>query len=296
MRRVTFDTDAMRSFVLGIELGSFAQAADRLGRSTSAISAQLKRLEEQAGTSLVRKVGRQLVLTEAGETMFGYARRMLDLNDEAAMALREAGLEGGVRLGLQEDFGEMLLADVLTRFARAYPKVKMEARVARNRELTDAVQSGKLDLAVIWGDAEASPLAQRLADVPMRWVGGVREGLRVECERPLPIVAFDPPCLFRQAATVALDRAGIAWRSAFTSPNLGGLWAATAAGLGVTVRTGIELPPRVRVLNPVQAKLPPLPSIPVVMLRHSGALAPPAAQLAAIVSEAVREATQRSER
>src|SRR5947199_44050 len=86
MCRVTFDLDVLRTFVTGMELGSFARAAERLGRSTSAVSAQLKKLEEQADTSIFRKAGRGLSLTEAGETMLGYARRLIELNDGAALA------------------------------------------------------------------------------------------------------------------------------------------------------------------------------------------------------------------
>ncbi|RUX69498.1 LysR family transcriptional regulator, partial [Mesorhizobium sp. M7A.F.Ca.US.005.03.1.1] len=134
MRRVTFDLDVLRSFVTGMELGSFAKAADRLGRSTSAVSAQLKKLEEQAATPIFRKSGRGLALTEAGETMLGYARRLIELNDEAASAIHGVELEGWVRLGLQEDFGEAVLPDVLGRFARAHPKVKIEARIARSHD------------------------------------------------------------------------------------------------------------------------------------------------------------------
>ncbi|RWG23752.1 MAG: LysR family transcriptional regulator, partial [Mesorhizobium sp.] len=112
MRRATFDLDVLRTFVTGMELGSFAKAAERLGRSTSAVSAQLKKLEEQAATPVFRKAGRGLALTEAGETMLGYARRLIELNDEAASAIRDVELEGWVRLGLQEDFGEAVLPEV----------------------------------------------------------------------------------------------------------------------------------------------------------------------------------------
>ena len=146
----------LRSFVAGMELGSFAKAADRLGRSTSAVSAQFKKLEEQAGAPIFRKAGRGLALTEAGETMLGYARRLIELNDEAAVAMRGVELEGWVRLGLQEDFGEAVLPDVLGRFARAHPKVRIEARVARNTELLERIDTGQLDLALVWG-APASP-------------------------------------------------------------------------------------------------------------------------------------------
>src|ERR1700754_4567690 len=96
MRKIIFDLDVLRSFVTGMDLGSFAKAADRLGRSTSAISAQMKKLEEQAGTPIFRKAGRGLALTEAGETMLAYARRLLDLNDEAAAAVRGVDLAGWV--------------------------------------------------------------------------------------------------------------------------------------------------------------------------------------------------------
>src|ERR1700709_599235 len=128
MRALTFDLDVLRSFAMGVDLGGFAKAADRLGRSTSAVSAQIKKLEEQAGTPIFRKAGRGLALTEAGETMLAYARRLLDLNDEAATAVHGVELEGWVRLGLQEDFGERLLPEVLGRFARAHPKVGVQAQ------------------------------------------------------------------------------------------------------------------------------------------------------------------------
>ncbi len=113
MRLTHLDLDALRSFVIGIETGSFAQAADRLGRSTSAVSAQLKKLEDQAETALVRKSGRGLALTESGEVLLSYARRLLSLNDEAISAVRGPELAGWIRLGIQEDFGETVLPQVL---------------------------------------------------------------------------------------------------------------------------------------------------------------------------------------
>jgi DNA-binding transcriptional LysR family regulator len=299
--RTTFDLDVLRSFVAGIELGSFAKAAGRVGRSTSAVSAQLRKLEEQAGTAIFRKAGRGLALTDAGETMLAYARRLLDLNDEAAAAVHGLELEGWVRLGLQEDFGEVLLPAVLGRFARAHPKVRIEARVARNAELLDRLATARLDLALAWdaGGAGAPPHGERIAEVPLRWIAGAvlqagQSGWQRPADEPLPLVAFEAPCLFRSAATAALDRAGIAWRLAFTSPNLGGLWAATAAGLGVTIRTGFGLPAAVRALDPEGAALPPLPAIGLALYRAEAEPTPVAARLATIVLDAVREAAPRA--
>ena len=167
MRITNLDMDALRSFVVGIDAGSFARAAERLGRSTSAVSAQLKKLEEQAGTPLLRKSGRGLALTDGGEALMSYARRLLALNDEAVSAVSGLELEGWVRLGLQEDFGETILPQVLGRFARAHPKVRIEGRVARNDELKAKIASGQLDLALAWDDGAENTRAQPIASLPL---------------------------------------------------------------------------------------------------------------------------------
>ncbi|WP_395673743.1 LysR substrate-binding domain-containing protein [Inquilinus sp.] len=290
MRRITFDLDVLRGFATGMELGSFAKAAEKLGRSTSAVSAQLRRLEEQAGTPIFRKAGRGLALTEAGETMLAYARRLLALNDEAAAAVHGIDLQGWVRLGLSEDFGEALLPAVLGRFTRAHPKVRIEARIARSFDLLDRVGSGQLDLALAWGDGGALPHCERVAELPARWVGPASgDGVfGSSADEPLPLAVLEAPCLLRTAATTALDRAGIPWRLAFVSPSLGGLWAAVAAGLGVTIRTDFALPAGVRTLQPAGA--PALPSLPLTLLRAEAEPDPVTARLAAILTQSVRDA------
>ena len=292
MRRTIFDLDVLRTFSTGMELGNFAKAAERLGRSTSAVSAQLKKLEEQAGTPIFRKVGRGLALTDAGETMLGYARRLLELNDEAAAAVHSVELEGWVRLGLQEDFGETLLPDVLGRFARAHPKVRIEARVVRNAELLERVTSGKLDLALAWSDGTLTAHCERIGEVPMRWIGPSEgpPGWQAASGEPMPLASLEAPCLLRSAATKALDEAGISWRLAFVSPSLGGLWAATAAGLGLTIRTPIGLPAKVRPVAPGTIGLPDLPTLGLVLHRAEAEPQPAAARLAELVLQSVQGA------
>ncbi len=291
MRQITFDLDVLRSFVTGMELGSFAKASDRLGRSTSAVSAQLKKLEEQTGTPIFRKSGRGLALTDAGETMLGYARRLLELNDEAASAISGVELEGWVRLGLQEDFGEAVLPDVLGRFARAHPKVKIEARIARSHELAERVTTGSLDLALAWHNGDRLPHSEHVADVPMRWIGPARpmqESLL--SERELPLAALEAPCLLRTKATETLDRAGRPWRMAFSSPSLSGIWAAVAAGLGLTIRTDIGLPASVVALTPGVSGLPALPHM-ALNLHHKDADPDPVTgKLAEILIQGVMDA------
>ena len=297
MSQTNFDIAALRSFVAGMDLGSFAKAADRVGRSTSAVSAQIRKLEEQAGAPLFRKAGRGLALTDAGETMLRYARRLVELNDEAAVAARGTDLEGWVRFGLQEDFGEALLAGVLGRFARAHPKVRIEARVARNTDLLARLDAGELDLALVWDDIELPIRARRAAGAcvevakpAIQWIGSDALAWHPESGEPLPLVLFDGHCMLCSLATEALDRAGIAWRVALTSPSLAGLWAAAAAGLGVTVRTAYGLPASVRALDAKAYGLPALRALPLVLLHATQAALPAVEQLASIVLDAVRGA------
>jgi DNA-binding transcriptional LysR family regulator len=289
MRRVNFDLDALRSFAAGMELGSFAKAADRLGRSTSAVSAQLKKLEDQAGIPLLRKSGRGMALTDAGEVMLGYARRMLELNDEAAMAVGAAGLEGAVRLGLQEDFGEHLLPEVLARFARSHPGVRIEAKVARNAELVGDMLGGRLDLALTWRGAQDTPHMEQVGRYRLDWIGpaGPLPDAWLDRSMPLPLVAFDAPCVMRTAATEALDRAGIPWRLAFTSHSLGAVWAAVAAGLGVTVRTTFGLRNTLRTLPAKEHRLPALPMIDLFLHRSDAELSETCVPLAAALRDGV---------
>ena len=241
----TLDLDILRTFVTGHDLGSFAAAAERLGRSQSALSLQLRKLEAVTGQSLLRKDGRGLALTPAGEVMLSYARRMIDLNDEAMTAVRGVAIEGWVRLGLVQDFAESWLPSLLGRFARAHPGVRVEARVDRGAVLAAAVAKGELDLALVWGDLPG-PNRTELTTMPIAWIGAAQH--EIAALRPLPLVTFEPPCVFRDAAVRALDQAGIAWRVTFTSPSLAGLWAAVEAGLGITPRAPHSTPARLTVL------------------------------------------------
>ncbi|KAF1045511.1 LysR substrate-binding domain-containing protein [Xylophilus sp.] len=290
MRLVNFDIDVLRSFATGMALGSYARAADRLGRSPSAVSAQLRKLEDQAGTPLFQRAGRGLALTEAGHTLLAYAQRLLDLNDEAVTALRGADLAGRVRLGLQEDFGERLLPAVLGRFARAHPKVRIDVRVARSADLREAVGQGALDLALVWdafGDGSGG--GEPIARLPLHWIGPAGAPPAWTPGEPLPLVLLEAPCPLREIATGALDGAGIAWRQAFSSASVVALWAATASGLGLTLRTRIGLPADLQLLDPAAAGLPALPAMALGLHRSPAAHDAPAERLGGMLLEAVRE-------
>lgn len=288
MRRPTFDLDVLRTFVTGVELNSFAKAADRLDRSTSAVSAQLKKLEEQVGTPVLVKSGRGLVLTPVGESLLSHARRLLELNDGIFQTLHESQTAGTIRLGLQEDFGEHLLSEILRRFVQVYPMMTLEIRIARNTELLALVENAGLDLALTWDTGHTSPHATRLGETHMHWIGAHDTPSPARLDgSALPLILFDAPCVLRSAATQALDTARIPWRIALTSPSVGGLWAAVAAGLGLTLRTRIGLPAHLRVIS----GLPPVPSLGYVLHSSGDHPTPAIKQLAVSIKTSLQAHT-----
>ncbi len=288
--RTNLDMDVLRTFVTGFELGSFARAAERLGRSQSAVSTQLRKLEDQVGQPLVQKSGRGLALTTAGEGLLSYAKRLLELNDEAVDSIRGAEVEGWARLGLPQDFAEGWLPVILNRFSRAHPKVRVEVQIDRGVPLIDKTIKGELDMALAWGDGGGAPHVERIADVPVAWIGRPDwPGVANLGSEPLPLAALDPPCGFRAAAIAALDNSGIPWRLVFTSPSVSGLWAAAEGGLGITARTTISLPKTLAVLDPDTCGLPRLSAIPLALHRAEAEPTLAVARLTDILLETIRE-------
>lgn len=284
--RLTFDVDALRTMVVGTELGSFARAAAQLGRSQSAVSMQLKKLEEQAGRPLFRRQGRGLVPTEAGDALLAYARRIIALNDEAAASLGAPVTTAAVRMGLPQDFFEDVMPSTITRYARQRPGVHVEVRAGRNYALEEEVRAGRLDVALAFYPAGSDTHGTRIASLPLYWLGG--KGLSRPADgEALPLVLFDHPCLFRQTALQALDRKGLRWRLSLTTPSLSGVWATLRAMEGITVRTAHRVPAGVRDIGP-RLGLPRLPRIELRMLT-ANELSPAAAELRDILDHTIRQ-------
>lgn len=275
---ITLDLDALRSFVTGIESGSFALAATQLCRSTSAVSAQLKKLEMQCGVALVVKNGRHLVLTHHGEILMGYARRLLALNDEAQRALKGELLQGEIRIGMQEDFGESLMPGILGAFKRHHPGLRMIARVDRNQALLTALDEQALDMALLWQPEHVSRAGKLVGQCEMAWIQhpDLDVASLLAQGEPLPLVMFEQPCLMRSRATACLDHAGIAWRIVFVSHSLSGIWAAVQAGLGVTLRTRIGMPGSLSVMGSL---LPSAGKLGITLAQKQGSEALNGAQL-----------------
>ncbi len=232
------DVGMLRSFLLIAEGRSFAQASALVGRSPSAVTLQIQRLEQDLGTQLLRRSNRKAELTLAGERLLGFARRLVQTNDEAVLAFRSGGEAKPLRFGATQDLADAVLPDVLRRFSLERPEVELTLRVDRSTHLIEAVNTGEIDAAI--AVRRDDPLNRALlAEMPMVWIG--QDGMSLPDDRPVPLVLFDAPCSFRSAAIDALAAAGRPCRMALTSPSLTGLRSAVAVGLGITVRTHLLL-------------------------------------------------------
>jgi len=232
------DLDTLRTLATAHDLGGFAQAANRLGRTPAAISLQMKRLQEELGIPLFRKNGRGLTLTEAGETTLRYARHILALNDELLDVMNGASMAGIVRIGCPQDFAAAL-PKVLSSFGTLYPRMQIELRIEGNAALADAVEKSQLDVALVIGHADRA-MAKEIGEVRLVWIAA--EDFKPPTEGPLPICVLGPQCSFRKSVVQKLESAEMPYRIAATSPSLDGLWAAVLGGLGITARTTFALP------------------------------------------------------
>lgn len=271
--------DSLRTLVATQDAGGFGRASDRLGRTPSAISLQMKRLQDEIGVPLFLRKGRKMLLTEHGEIALRYARRVLELNDEMIDVLRGSSLSGVVRVGFAQDFTANVLPLVIERFGGLYPLVKLEITVDRGQAILDSLIAGDLDLALSLGGSE-SKTAQVFGAMPLHWLASAKFNEREN--QPLPLALFNPPCGCQTRGLEALGDAGRSWRAAMTSPSLPGLWAAVSAGLGLTPRTIIGMPADVQTID---LGLPPLGDMPVVLHRRRNLRAPNAMRFAELTGE-----------
>jgi DNA-binding transcriptional LysR family regulator len=255
---VNLPTDLLRSFAAIVDSGSMLRATERVFVTQSALSLQMKRLEETLQAPLFRRDGRRLSLTPAGETLLGYAREILSTNDRAVSALTGDVLAGPARVGLVQDFAETLLTGVLSHFARLNGETQLQVRVGGSAELLDLLSADRLDVVLCMGPHD-DPAALKIA--PMVWLG---DPALAELD-VLPLAVLETPCRFRDAALAALDAAGRRYRIVLETPSLSALRAAVQSDLCITCRTDIVLK---RPIDPeLAASLPALPS--VAYTRHT---------------------------
>lgn len=228
-----FDLDLLRTFVTIVDCGGFTRAAERLGRTQSTISLQIKRLEDGLGRRVFEREGRGFALTPEGEILLAAARRMLALASETCARLMEPDIGGTVRLGTPEDFATVHLPDVLWRFARAHPQVGLQVNCDFTANLLDGFSRGEYDLILCKREPQGAAGGTKVWREPLVWAASER--LLLDAGGPIPLVLAPYPDIYRKRALEALDAQGRPWRVAYTSPSLAGVQAAVRAGLGITI-------------------------------------------------------------
>jgi DNA-binding transcriptional LysR family regulator len=260
------DLTLLQAFAAVVDSGSFTRAAVYLCRTQSAVSMQLRKLEDLTGHPLLDRDRHGVRLTEQGELLLGFARRMIRLNEDALAALDQPAAEGHVRLGMPDDYAQRFLPSVLTRFALAYPRVQLEVFGALSGELLDRIEQGHLDVALV------TRLPNRRRGKVLRrerlvWAGSRQH--RAQVETPLPLALFPDGCVFREHALAALDAHGLTWRVAYCSQSFAGGRLAVSGGLAVTVAAQSMVPPEWRVYG-VEDHFPPLPEIEIALHHAAG--------------------------
>ncbi|WP_291586847.1 LysR family transcriptional regulator [Comamonas sp. UBA7528] len=247
--------DWLHCLVAVVDAGSLSAATVQLHRSQSAVSMQLKKLEDAVGHRLLERGARRLELTEQGQTLLGYARRMLDLQAEAQAALQPAVLSGRVRLGVPDDYAATYLTPVLRRFAPRHSGVEIELNCEQSTALIPRVERGELDLALISRDHARR--GRLLFHEPMVWVGSPQ--LELWRRDPLPIAVYEDISLARRGAIHALALQGRRYKVVYHSSSLAGQLAAVESGLAVAALTQCSAPAQLQVLGREQGLGPLAP-------------------------------------
>ena len=280
---VTIPIDLLRSFVAIADTGSFTTAAQRVFRTQSAVSQQMKKLEQSVGKALFERNGRAVRLTREGEAVLAYGRRILSLHDEAVAVIAEPEVNGMVRFGMPDDFVAKFLPPILESCMRLFPRLQIEMSCLPSVELIAARERGDLDVAVVSvrpGVSDAEFLCQEEAF----WVTSPRH--LVHEEKPLPLALFDASCPCHQSVCTLLDRERRDYRLVYSSPSHAGLVCAVQAGIAVSALTRSALPQGLRVLGQEDG-FPPLPSVTLGLLRGT-AMSDAAARFADHVAQRFR--------
>lgn len=279
-----FAPELLRALVAVAEAGGFTRAAERLHLTQSAVSHQIRRLEDQVGTPLFIRTTRKLALTEDGEEFLRHARQILQAHAALSQRFQASTLAGAIRFGVPENFLGDELPHLLSRFARAFPAVRLEASVSLCQDFSARIESGELDLAVAMRRAgETGGTVLRRS----RYVWAAAEDFMVPPGSSLPLALSNPPCLCRTVAIEALAGSGVEWHIGFTSANLHGLRAAMLAGLGASIIAHDELEPGMKILAPSYG-LPPLPDLEFALIWSANGKMPCSRELGRLIADAAR--------
>ncbi len=259
------DLDLLTTFVAVVETGSFSSAAPRIGRSQSAVSMQIQRLEQILGKQLLVRTPKAVIPTAVGLELLTHARQLLKLSETAWASVTQPEEQGCVRLGVPDDYAAFLLPPVLARFAAEHPLVTVELVCEPSAALSRAIEEGRIDVAIV----------TRLPDQPIKvlrreplvWVASPSSATWQE--DPLPVALFEAGCAARMRVVSALGAAGRPFRCTYSSHSLLGLIAAVQAGFAVAGLALCSVPPSLRIIGQREG-LPALEDLEIGLLRQSG--------------------------
>jgi len=239
------DIELLRTFLTIAEAGSFTRAADEVHRTQSAVSMQMKKLEEQIGKSLFERGARSVRLTPDGMRLLDYAQRIVALSEEAATMFSEPDLQGSVTLGVPDDYADRLLPRVLSAFARSHPQVELVVRCDGSISLGRMIENGELDMAIFThGDVRSGEVIRREA---LNFVGSQEHAAHLA--DPIPLAVGPQSCWWRRKAQEALDSVNRRYRISYTSAAATPLVSAVMAGLAITVLPESGIRPDMRILT-----------------------------------------------
>lgn len=276
----TLDLAALRSFVAVAQTGSVTRAAASVHLTQSAVSMQMKRLEAALGLALFDRSRKAMVLTASGEQLLSYARRMLELNDEVWSRLTHHAFEGELTLGAPHDIVYPHVPEVLRRFAKRFPRVRVTLQSSYTHRLKAAFAAGEIDL-ILTTELVPETTSEVLETSSLVWIGA--PGGTAWRQRPLPL-AFERGCIFRGWVQRALDDAGVAWTMAVDSVSIRTVDASCSADFAVSAAIQSTVPPQLAVVEH-GAALPPLPAIRTALYVTDGPRAELAQTLAGIIRD-----------
>jgi DNA-binding transcriptional LysR family regulator len=259
------DIDQLRTFIAIVETGSFTKAAEVVNKTQSAVSMQMKRLEERIERPIFARDGRASKLTEDGSRLLDYARRLVKLNVETVAAFSDAALSGRVRLGVPDDYADRYLPEIMARFSRAYPGVELTVVCEPSVDLLERIDANEIDLGIVT-DCESNRASETFRRERLLWVTSNRHAIHLE--EPLPLALGRPSCMWRRTAIEQLELIGKPHRVLYSSSNAGAVAAAVLAGLAVSVLPESGLRPGMRVLTAAEG-FPELPSCRVGLVRNA---------------------------
>lgn len=259
------DSLQLKSFIAIADIGTFSAAAKTVGRTQSALTLQIQKLEGDLGCQLFDRSARRVSLTEQGEIFLGYARKIVQLQWEVFSKLKEPDIEGEIRVGTPEDFATYYLPNVLASFRKQHPRVQLNVSCDLTLNLMKGFERGEFDIILVKRDPQSTRGGTKVWREPLVWAAAEQW----QPEKPISLVLSPKPCIYRARALAALDRAHKPWHLTYVSPSLAGTIAAVRAGLGITILPSNMLPSGICDVGK-NFKLPDLPDTEIALLKREG--------------------------